>query len=86
MRLGWPWRRKRDKEAFARFMCEWAEAQESTLRPLAVDLSPPQPLSEAEGLSEASDASDGLLEGKNGHSRKWPDSHLRAHGLLRKDD
>jgi len=122
--MRWLWRRRRDREAFARFMREWAEAQEQrvaytpadvlcygdscasrkgsscdcyrqlerlygpkpTLGPLAVDLSPPQPLSEAEGLSEASDASDGLLEGKNGHSRKWPDSHLRAHGLLRKGD
>ena len=67
-------------------MEQWAEAQESTLGPLAVDLSPPQPLSEAEGLLEASDASNDRLGHRNGHSTKWPDSHLRAHGLLRKDD
>jgi len=59
-------------------MREWAEAQESTPDALAVDLSPSQPLSEAEGLPRASDASESLLGHKNGYCTKWPDSHLRG--------
>jgi len=90
--MKWPWRRKRDREAFARFMREWAlalEAQKPTPNGDTDAGEAGRPLeafaAAAGGVAypTAQRPSLGPSTRSNGHCTKWPDSHLRAHGLLK---
>jgi len=93
--MRWPWRRKHDREAFAKFMREWAEALEAQ-KPTPDDETtaneagrPLEALTAAASGVAYITSQRPYLEppkSKKGHSTKWPDSHLRAHGLLRKED